>query len=186
MTLPSRALPLATSRLLLRPSGAGEAERAFEIQSNWNVTRMLRMAAWPPERRDIAGWFASHEREWAEGSAYRFTIILKERMIGLIDLDAIHDRTADLGYWLGEAFWGRGFAREAGDAVVRFAFEEAGMRGLRSGHADDNPASGRVLLALGFVFIDAITIPSRSRGGLIVQRRYRLAGPPHPGDEPER
>jgi RimJ/RimL family protein N-acetyltransferase len=135
------------------------------------------MAAYPPDPRDLAVWFAGHEAEWWEGSAFRFAIEHQEKMIGLVDLDEIDGGEADLGYWLEETYWGQGITREAATALVRFAFEQAGLVGLRSGHTADNPASGRVLNKLGFRRIDEVTVPSRARGLPVLQLRYRLASP---------
>ena len=168
---------IETERLVLRPSGPSDAERAFEIQSNPRVTRMLRMAGFPPDRDELDAWFAGHGREWAQGEAYRFAILHEGRMIGLTDIDEIGGGEGDLGYWLDEPAWGQGFAREAAAALVRFGFETAGLARLRSGHAADNPASGRVLTALGFRHLDDTTVPSRSRGVEIAQRRYAMNRP---------
>ena len=49
--IPRKAI--ATARLALRPSTAADAARAFEIQSDQAVTRMLRMASFPPDRAEI-------------------------------------------------------------------------------------------------------------------------------------
>jgi RimJ/RimL family protein N-acetyltransferase len=173
--VPSRSQRIQTHRLLLRATEPGDAGRAYQIQSNWNVTRNLRMAAFPPDRREMIQWFAVHGTEWLQGTAFRFAIQQQDRMIGLIDVDEISDHEGELGYWLDEAYWGQGFALEAARAVAQFAFEQAGLNVLRSGHAADNPASGRVLTKLGFRHIDDVTIPSRARGGHITQRRYSLA-----------
>jgi hypothetical protein len=43
--------------------GSG-SDRAFEIQSDWDVARMLAMAAFPPNRAEIVRWFAEHSQEW--------------------------------------------------------------------------------------------------------------------------
>lgn len=166
---------ITTTRLALRPSSAADSQRAFEIQSDWAVTQMLRMASFPPDRIEIEAWFADHPREWAAGEAYRFAAMLDDRMIGLVDLDEIADSEGEIGYWFEQAAWGQGLAAEAATAVVRFAFSEAGLQSLRSGHAADNVASGRVLERLGFRLLDQVERPSRSRGETILQCRYRLA-----------
>lgn len=166
---------ISTKRLQLRPSAAADAQRAFEIQSDWAVTRMLRMASFPPDRTEIEAWFADHQREWAAGEAYRFAATLDGRMIGLVDLDGIAADEGELGYWFEQAAWGQGFASEAARAVARFAFTDACLLSLRSGHAMDNAASGRVLTGLGFRLLDRVERPSRSRGETILQCRYRLA-----------
>ena len=168
---------METERLVLRPTSAADADRAFEIQSDWEVTRMLRMASFPPDREEIERWFAGHRREWAEGTAYRFAIEREERVIGIVDLDEIDGGEGELGYWFERAAWGRGYASEAARAVVRFAFDDVGLTGLRSGHAADNPASGAVLRRLGFRLLDSVECRSRSRGGTFVQCRYTLPRP---------
>jgi [ribosomal protein S5]-alanine N-acetyltransferase len=166
---------IATKRLHLRPSSAADAQRAFEIQCDWAVTQMLRMALFPPDQAEIEAWFADHPREWAAGEAYRFAAMLDGRMIGLVDLDGIAGGEGELGYWFEQAAWGQGFASEAARAVVRFAFAEARLLSLRSGHAADNVASARVLGRLGFRLLDRVERLSRSRGEMILQCRYRLA-----------
>ncbi len=152
----------------------GDHPRAFEIQSNWNVTRNLRMARFPPNRAETAAWFAGHEAEWMDGTAYRFAILRSDRMIGLADVDEIAGGEGSLGYWLDETEWGQGLAFEAASAVVQFVFTQVELAALVSGHADDNLASGRVLTKLGFKPVGNETVPSRARGTDIVQRRYRL------------
>ena len=98
-------------------------------------------------------------------------------MIGLADIDEIAGDEGDLGYWLEEAAWGKGYAFEAAQALVRFAFETVRLAALNSGHAADNPNSGRFLTRLGFAHTDDVTLRSKSRGTDIVQRRYRLVAP---------
>jgi RimJ/RimL family protein N-acetyltransferase len=151
-----------------------DADRAFEIQADWEVTRMLSMASFPPVRQDIGRWFADHEREWLAGEAYRFAVELDGRMIGVVDIDGIAEHEGTLGYWLDRAAWGRGYAFEAAYAVTRFAFEDVGLTRLNAGHAGDNPASGRILTKLGFTPRDTVQLFSRPRGENIAQHRYKL------------
>jgi [ribosomal protein S5]-alanine N-acetyltransferase len=95
-------------------------------------------------------------------------------MVGVVDVDEIAEREGTLGYWLDRAAWGHGYAFEAAHAVTRFAFVDVGLSKLKTGHAHDNPASGRVLTKLGFSPLDTIQRFSRPRGETIMQRRYVL------------
>lgn len=165
---------MKTDRLVLRPTRGSDADRAFEIQTDWEVTRMLRMASSPPDRQEVGRWFADHRREWLAGEAYRFAVELEGRMVGVVDLDEIADREASLGYWLDRVAWGRGYAFEAAHAVMRFACEDVGLAKLETGHAHDNPASARVIAKLGFSPLDTVPCFSRSRGENIMQHRYVL------------
>jgi RimJ/RimL family protein N-acetyltransferase len=165
---------ISTDRLVLRPTRLSDVDRAIEIQSDWAVTRMLRMASFPPDRDAIAAWFADHPREWMSGEAYRFAVELQGRVIGMVDIDEISGAAGELGYWFEKSSWGHGYATEAAQAMVQFAFTKAALAKLWSGHAADNMASGKVLLKLGFQPYDSIPKMSVSRGGKIIHRRYML------------
>jgi RimJ/RimL family protein N-acetyltransferase len=71
-------------------------------------------------------------------------------MIGLADLGGISGAEAELGYWLGKAWWGQGYATEAAGALIQFAWRALRLTRLNAGRAADNLASGRVLTKLGF------------------------------------
>jgi RimJ/RimL family protein N-acetyltransferase len=165
---------IRAQRLLLRRLTIADVPRLHEIQSNWNVTRMLSLASFPPVLEDLRRWLSPHETEWTSGTAYRFAVISDAHVIGCADLDGIKARSGSLGYWLDEAAWGRGLASEAAAAVLNFARESLGLVHLRSGHAFDNPASGRVLTKLGFRWIGDADTWSRARQQMIVHRKYEL------------
>lgn len=135
---------------------------------------MLRMASFPPRRDEMAEWISDHPRQWITGEAYRFAVLLNGTMIGLVDIDEISGAEGELGYWFDQAFWGCGYAFEAAEAMVRLAFSDLGLSRLKSGHADDNPASGHLLLRLGFHQGAIIKQWSTSRGTEIDHRQYSL------------
>jgi RimJ/RimL family protein N-acetyltransferase len=126
---------LATARLTLRPFEISDAERVVEMLSNWNVTRMLAMAPWPPTLDNERAWLATHAEDWRAGVAYRFAVIRSGVLIGCADVDEVADGLGEIGYWFDEASWGAGYATEAARAVVDFAFGSLGLARLRSGHA---------------------------------------------------
>jgi RimJ/RimL family protein N-acetyltransferase len=170
-------ISLTTPRLVLRPSEIGDAERAVEIQSNWNVIRMLRLAPWPAEIDDMRAWLGSHAAEWRAGTAYRFMVTRDGLMVGCVDIDNIADGEGELGYWFDEAVWGLGIASEAAKAVIDFAFGPLNLQRLRSGHASDNPNSGKVLRKLGFEPTGESERWSKPRRAPIQQLHYALGRP---------
>ena len=94
--------------------------------------------------------FLSRQRSASEAS---FLILSHEgdypRIVGGIGL-APDEQGHELGYWLTPDAWGRGYATEAGRAVLEIARYGLRLKRLHSGHFVDNPASGRVLHKLGF------------------------------------
>ena len=71
-------------------------------------------------------------------------------LVGAISLrlELGHER-AELGYWIGVPYWGRGYATEAAGAMVGYGFNELGLNRIHARHLARNPASGRVLEKAG-------------------------------------
>jgi [ribosomal protein S5]-alanine N-acetyltransferase len=168
---------ITTPRLLLRPTSLGDDERFVEIQSNWNVARMLRLADWPPTEAAMRGWLSEHEIDRRAGAAFRFAVVLEGRVVGCADIDEISDGRGELGYWLDEAVWGRGVASEAARALMDWGFRRLGLLGLDSGCASDNPASAAILARLGFERCGETRLWSKPRGAAITQLRFAREAP---------
>jgi RimJ/RimL family protein N-acetyltransferase len=81
----------------------------------------------------------------------------------------------ELGYWIARRHWGRGFATEAGRAVLETARHSLRLKRLGASHFLDNPASGRVLEKLGFKPTGRI-VPhySAGRGEAAPSRQFEL------------
>ncbi len=77
-----------------------------------------------------------------------FAIATTTEAIGCIGLRLgtdVHRKTAELGYWLGEPFWGRGLMTEAVAALSRWALENLELNRIYAEPFANNPASARVL-----------------------------------------
>src|SRR5437867_7861762 len=72
--------------------------------------------------------------------------------IGLLLKDDIFRRSAEIGYWLGEEYWGRGIVTEAVRAVTEYAFANFDLCRIYAGVFEWNPASMRVLEKAGYEF----------------------------------
>ncbi len=68
------------------------------------------------------------------------------------DVDDTNDEaelSAEIGYWVGKAYWGQGIATLAANSILD-ELEKRGATTVKAGHFHDNPASARVLVKLGF------------------------------------
>lgn len=109
--------------------------------------------------------------------AAKFAIRLKTtgRMIGVAGYDAVEvSGPVHIGYWLGEAFWGQGFATEAVHALVDHFFIHTERDELEGSCRVTNPASRRVLIKSGFQYRDQAMIRSIGAGGSVPIERYTL------------
>ena len=137
-----------SDRLLLRPVFEEDWQEIYQGINDEGVVRMLANAPWP-YGEDDARAFAARPFDRAHP---RLLVTLPESLgspaIGCIGLDP-QDDGIEMGYWIARPFWGRGFATEAGRALLMLS-RMLGHRTIRAGHAVDNPASGKVLRKLGF------------------------------------
>ncbi|HYI43969.1 MAG TPA: GNAT family N-acetyltransferase [Actinomycetota bacterium] len=101
-------------------------------------------------KRDLA----QREIDWGEDRRYSFVIEAPDgRVAGGIILANVARgafQNANVGYYVGEEFNGRGFATEALKQVVRFAFEQARLHRVEAGIMDHNERSKRVVTKAGF------------------------------------
>ncbi len=87
--------------------------------------------------------------------AYPFHIFYGEALVGACNITHIERgaaQSAKLGYWIGEQFTGRGFARAAVEAATTFCFNGLGLHRVEASVQCDNVASIKVLKASGFLF----------------------------------
>ena len=59
-------------------------------------------------------------------------------------------QTAEVGYWIGTDYHGRGYGTESLNAIVDFAFNRLKLRRLEAGVFGENPSSGKLLEKIGF------------------------------------
>lgn len=142
---------LTTRRLTLRPLRADDAPAIAAALGDWSVAQWLSSPPYPYGLADAESFIADHP----EGV---FAIDAGQGIIGTISVDA------SLGYWLAPAAWGQGYATEAGDAVIDWAFAENGAREISTSYLLGNEASRNVLKKLGFLDVGPRMIPTRAQG----------------------
>ena len=166
---------LRTERLLLRPGWSQDAPALYRAIADERIVRNLASAPWPYAPGHAEAFLAT-ERKASEPSL----LIFRHgggspELIGGIGLGRKPAGETELGYWLRRDQWGRGYATEAGRALLATARDSLRLRRLDAGHFLDNPASGRVLEKLGFVPTGAIAPRySAGRGEAAPCRLFKL------------
>ncbi len=164
-----------TERLLLRPGWAEDAPALARAIADEQVVRNLATAPWPYALQDAEAFLASPR------DPVMPTFLIAERtdgaprIVGSCGLARRPSGAVELGYWIARAHRGKGFATEAGRALIDIA-RTLKLPRLEGSHFVDNPASGRVLEKLGFLPTGLSTMRfSCARGSEAMSRLYRLS-----------
>ncbi|MDH4110973.1 MAG: GNAT family N-acetyltransferase [Gammaproteobacteria bacterium] len=149
----ARSIPeLETDRLVLRPFELTDAPAVQALAGARSIADVTLNVPHPYEDGMAEDWIAMHVPGFELGVLLPLAITLRgtAELAGAISLkiDPESNR-AELGYWLGEPYWGRGYCSEAALAVLRYGFDELKLNRIHASHFARNPASGRVLQKIG-------------------------------------
>lgn len=145
---------LETERLTLRPWEDADAEELFRYAKD-------------PQIGPIAGWPPHTSVENSRGiirdvlsAPETYAVVLKETNLPVGSIGLLFGEhanvplgadEAEVGYWIGVPYWGRGLIPEAMREIQRHAFEDLGLDGLWCGYWDGNAKSKCVQEKCGFV-----------------------------------
>lgn len=144
---------IETERLILRRYTEDDADAMYH---NWaNSEAVTRFLTWPVHdsveitRKVLGAWV----ERYRDISVYHWGIELRGRgeVIGDIAVVSLNEKTesAELGWCLGEAWWGRNIMPEAAAAVRDYLFDKVGFHRVEARHDSRNPKSGRVMQKIG-------------------------------------
>jgi len=144
---------LATARLVLRPLVATDAEALFAVFSDPAVVRYWSAEPWTSvafAEQAIARALDSYRAQ----SEVRFGIVLADTgaLVGTVNLYHFfaQNRRCEIGYALGSGHWGQGYASEALEAAIGYAFQGLDLNRIEADIDPRNGASAAVLERLGF------------------------------------
>ncbi len=183
-------MPIRTPRLLLRPKQHGDGFlTAAAVLETWE--ELHKWMRWAENPDDFTA-----ERMEIRTRQMMASFLLRE-VIELMGIETatgqpvvwcgLHDidwqaRICDTGYWVRKTAQCRGFATEAANALVRYAFGALGMRRIGLTYSAGNEPSRRVAEKLGFVQEGIQRMANLLPGGRVADRhccaRFEAAGLP--------
>jgi RimJ/RimL family protein N-acetyltransferase len=142
---------LETDVFRLRPWHAGDEVSLVAHANNYAIWRNLRDSfPHPYTWRDAQTWV-----QYA--NTFPDTLNLAVEIegaacggLGLLFQQDIHRRSAEIGYWLGQAYWNRGIVTAAVKMLSAYAFSHYDICRLYGGIFENNRASMRVLEKAGY------------------------------------
>ncbi len=160
---------LVTERLVLRPPHADDITELVELANNRRIAEMLSRMPHPYGEAEAHAFVAMASQKRAAGCVYAATLAESGAFIGCAGLNGT-PRGLEIGYWIGEPYWKRGYATEAAHALVDLAFRATGISELHVSCRVINPASRRVIHKCGFQYAGQGMLNSITAGQVPVER----------------
>jgi RimJ/RimL family protein N-acetyltransferase len=155
---------LKTERLILRMPQAKDLSDLVRLANNIKVASMMTGMPHPYARQDAEIFV----RRAAEPNRPGCTYALEEKstaaLLGCAGLPLDMEGRMQLGFWLGEPHWGKGYATEAAHALIDHAFEKINLDRLFTRCRVSNAASRRVIQKCGFQFTGIGMLSSLAAG----------------------
>lgn len=163
---------LNTARLVMRAPGEADIPALAELANNRAIAEMVARMPHPYGEAEARAFVTMAGRPRPGGAVYAMVLAGTGEFVGCAGLNPT-ERGLELGYWVGEPYWNRGFATEAAHALVDLAFEATSVQVLHVACRVINPASRRVVHKCGFQYAGQGMIDSIVAGRVPVER-YRL------------
>lgn len=152
-----------------------DAGNLAEALNNKKILDNLRDGLpYPYTEKDAEG-FISFMLNADKNTTYPFAITVDDKVIGSIGVfrkDNIHSRTAELGYYVSEQYWGKGFGTSAVTQICNYIFESTDILRIFAEPFAYNTASCRVLEKSGFAYEGTLRKNAVKNGEVLDMKLY--------------
>lgn len=157
-----------------RPEDAGDLA---ETINNPNILNNLRDGIPYPYTVKDAEEFIGAMLAADPANNFAFAVTVDDRAVGSISVSRcanIHSRTAEMGYYLGEAYWGKGLCTSAVRQACRHVFDNTDIIRIFAEPFSYNTASCRVLEKAGFLCEGILRKNACKNGRILDMKMYAL------------
>lgn len=142
-----------------------------ELANNRRLAEMLGRMPHPYRVTDADSFLTRVRTGVMDGCTYAITLSESGAFIGCAGMDS-RAHGLEMGYWIGEPYWGRGYATEAAHALVDLAFRATDIERLNVSCRVTNTASRRVIHKCGFQYAGQGMMDSLVAGKVPVERYH--------------
>lgn len=145
---------LEADRLVLRPFTLDDAKELQRLVGERVIADTTLNIPHPYEDGMAEAWIGTHKSAFEARETVTLAVEARDtgNLVGAVGLRLhLANESAEIGYWIGRVYWGRGYCTEAAGAMLDYAFRALGLNRVHAAHLSRNPASGRVMVKLGMV-----------------------------------
>lgn len=162
---------LVTERLVLRPPHVEDVDAIADLADNARVAEMLSRMPHPYTRAHAVDFVNRAKTGEIGKCVYAITAAETGVFMGCCGIHSYkHGEGLEIGYWLGEPFWGQGYATEAAHALIDLAFRATDIERLHVSCRVANAGSRRVIHKSGFQYAGTGMMDSLAAGNVPTER----------------
>ena len=167
---------LLSQRLVLRSPHVEDIDALAHLANNAAIATMVARMPHPYTAKDAADFVRRTNIGEIGKCVYAITKAENGEFLGCCALEphAADEDTLEMGYWLGEPYWNRGYATEAAHALIDMAFRTRDIARIDARCRVTNIASRRVIQKCGFQFQGSGMVGNLAMGGMVPVEWYRL------------
>ncbi|NTB95206.1 GNAT family N-acetyltransferase [Agrobacterium tumefaciens] len=166
---------LLSQRLVLRKPHEEDIDALAHLANNANIATMVSRMPHPYTAKDAVDFVRRSKAGEIGKCVYAITRMDNGEFLGCCALEPQEDeKTLEIGYWLGEPYWNRGYMTEAAHALIDMAFRTREIDQIDARCRVTNIASRRVIQKCGFQFQGSGMVGSLALGGMVPVEWYRL------------
>ena len=163
-------IELHTDNLVIKKPSENHLNSLIKELNNWNISKWLIEVPYPYSIDDAKYWVKKTKQD-----QYSLNIYLKNKLIGGVSLSNQRENSKwELGYWIGEEYWGNGYAIEACENLISYFFSNTNNSIIYASHMKDNIKSKKIIINLGFKLVGSGKKFSISRNEMVEDLNYEL------------
>ncbi len=173
-------MKLKGHKIILRELGESDAE-SLQLNANDEMITKFTRIPYPYTLEHAKDFIKDTHKHLRNKEAYEFGIELDGKIIGMMSLMKIDrsDMVAEIGYWVGQKYWRKGYATEALNLILDFAFEKIHLFKVYANVMEPNTASKNLLEKTGFKKEGILRKQIRKNGKRYDAIRYGLLRSEH-------
>jgi RimJ/RimL family protein N-acetyltransferase len=130
----------------------GDEDSLTKNANNYKIWKNVRnRMPYPYTLSDAINWIG--QNQYLDPVTH-FAIVVDGKAVGAVGFEMkedIYSKNAEVGYWLGEEYWGNGISTKALEWIVKYIFSQTDIHRIYASVFIDNLASRRVLEKAGFI-----------------------------------
>lgn len=140
-------------KVKLRGFEKKDTETVHEAMNNPSMVRYLSSFS-PFSKEEEEEWIEETWEARKKGEKYAFAVELKDsgELIGSVSLMSVNQRNrrAEIGAWIKEGYWGKGYGSEASELICKYGFKELNLHSIQGKALENNKRSQETLKKIGF------------------------------------